>query len=95
MDASSLLARILEADREYRAAMKEAQAHGGAVVYAARKELGMTQRELADKLGVHFTYISKLEKSVAPVSRPVLGKLARLLGGVSVEDRPGPVVATS
>jgi ribosome-binding protein aMBF1 (putative translation factor) len=87
MDVNELLGRLLQADREYRAAMKAAQAHGGDIVQVARRTLGLTQRELAERIGVHYTYISKIENGASTVSKPVLAKLARLLGGVPVDER--------
>src|SRR5689334_12193087 len=87
MDASELLAQLLQADRAYRAVMKEAQAQGGVIVREARRTLGLTQRGLADAIKVHHTYISKIENGAATVSKPVLAKIARLLGGVPVDDR--------
>jgi DNA-binding XRE family transcriptional regulator len=87
MDTSEILARLLLADREYRAAMREAQAQGGAIVHEARKILGLTQREFAEQIGVHYTYVSKLENGASEVSKPVLAKIARLLGGVPVDER--------
>ena len=45
-----------------------------------RKRAGMTQRELADKVNVSFTYISKIEKGVAThPSKSVVLKLAEVL----------------
>lgn len=86
MDANDLLARLLQADQEYRSAMKAAQTQGGAIVKEARAALGLTQRGLAEQIHVHHTYISKIENGASLVSKPVLAKIARLLGGVSVDD---------
>jgi len=46
----------------------------------------MSQRALAEKVGIDFTYLSKVENSkVAPPSDEVIRKLARELG-VDVEE---------
>lgn len=79
MNTSELLARLLIADREYRSAVQEARAHGGAIVLEARRTLGLTQRGLADAISVDHTYISKIENGAALVSKPVLAKIAQLL----------------
>lgn len=45
-----------------------------------RKQAGLSQRELAEKIGVSFTYLSKIESGVMPPpSEKVLGKLAEAL----------------
>ena len=45
-----------------------------------RKEAGMSQREVAQKVGVDFTYLSKIESGVmSPPSEKVITKLARVL----------------
>jgi len=45
-----------------------------------RKQAGMTQKELADKVDVNFTYLSKIENRVlAPPSKSVILKLAEVL----------------
>ncbi len=38
----------------------------GAVLRARRREAGLTQRELAERAGLDFTYISKLENDRVP-----------------------------
>ncbi len=45
-----------------------------------RKQAGMTQRELANKVGINFTYLSKLENGVlTSLSEKVISKLAEVL----------------
>ncbi|MFC2021850.1 helix-turn-helix domain-containing protein [Chloroflexota bacterium] len=45
-----------------------------------RKRAGLSQRELADKVGVNFTYLSKIESGVMPPpSEEVILKLAEVL----------------
>ncbi len=93
MSIEELLQRLVVADREYRAAIKEAVAEGGALVREARKKLGLTQRQLADRLGVDYTYISKIENGRNAPSKPVLRRLAQLMAGEPIEDRGALQVA--
>ena len=45
-----------------------------------RKQAGLSQRELADKLGINFTYLSKIESGVMPPpSEKVILRLAEVL----------------
>ena len=45
-----------------------------------RKQVGMTQRELADKVNVDFSYLSKIESGAAPPpSEHVTSRLAEVL----------------
>ncbi len=45
-----------------------------------RKQAGMTQRELANKVGVDFTYLSKIENgAMPPPSQKVILQLAEAL----------------
>jgi tetratricopeptide (TPR) repeat protein len=45
-----------------------------------RKQVGLSQRELADKTGVHFSYLSKIESGVMPPpSTQVILRLAEVL----------------
>jgi transcriptional regulator with XRE-family HTH domain len=47
-----------------------------------RKSTGMSQREVADKVGIDFTYLSKIESgTMLPPSEKVIRKLADALGG--------------
>jgi transcriptional regulator with XRE-family HTH domain len=53
---------------------------------ALRVSHGMTLRDVQDKTGVHFSYLSRLERGQAPVPRySVVAKLADLYG-VSTEE---------
>jgi transcriptional regulator with XRE-family HTH domain len=53
----------------------------GKLLRKARKRAGLTQPELAEKVGVNKSYISKLETGVfSPPSRQVAHKLADALG---------------
>ena len=52
----------------------------GARIRQLRKEAGMTQRELADKINIDFTYLSKIEcGTVPPPSEKVISRLAKIL----------------
>jgi ribosome-binding protein aMBF1 (putative translation factor) len=81
MEIDQVLNRLIAADVEYKAAMKAAQEHGGSLVLQARKSLGLTQRDLADKLGLNFTYISKIENGHIAASKKVLTGIAETLRG--------------
>lgn len=53
----------------------------GETIKELRKQREMTQRQLADELGVNFTYISKIEsgKLEVPPSEQLIRKLAKIL----------------
>lgn len=53
----------------------------GETIKRLRKELRFTQRELAEKLNVNYTYISKIEnnKLEAPPSQELIRKMAEIL----------------
>ncbi|MGH3463704.1 MAG: helix-turn-helix domain-containing protein [Kribbellaceae bacterium] len=65
---------VTEARREIRLSMALAQA-----VYERRTELGLTQRELADRAGLTQAKISRLEGSDAVPTLPLLARLAKAL----------------
>lgn len=74
-----MLDRLITAEAEYKAAIKELQEDGAVLLFDIRTHLKLTQRELADKLGVDYTYISKLENGHMKLSRPMLSKLRSLV----------------
>lgn len=45
-----------------------------------RKEKGLTQEELADKVDIGRSYICKIEKGILEPSISTLGKIAKVLG---------------
>lgn len=54
----------------------------GALLHEARLKKGMTQAELAEKVGTTKSYISKIENNVKEVRLSTLQKIVRLgLGG--------------
>lgn len=57
----------------------------GEIICALRKEKGMTQRDLAEKLNVSDKAVSKWERNVACPDINTIPKLAEVLG-VSVEE---------
>ena len=55
----------------------------GALIHDARIEKGMTQEELAEKVGTTKSYISKLENNIKEVRISTLKRIVELeLGGV-------------
>jgi transcriptional regulator with XRE-family HTH domain len=51
----------------------------GEAVRAARKAQGLTQKQVAERTGVHVTYISDIERGARNPTVLVLGKLAEAL----------------
>lgn len=57
----------------------------GDIISALRRENGLTQKELADKLNITDKAVSKWERNVAYPDTATIPKLAEILG-VSVEE---------
>lgn len=57
----------------------------GEIISTLRKEKGMTQKDIADKLGITDKAVSKWERDVAFPDTAAIPKLAEILG-VSVEE---------
>lgn len=57
----------------------------GEIISTLRKEKGMTQKEIADQLGITDKAVSKWERDIAFPDTATIPKLAELLG-VSVEE---------
>ena len=55
------------------------------VISSRRKELGMTQKELADKLNITDKAVSKWERGIACPDTASIPKLAQILG-ISLEE---------
>lgn len=70
----------------------------GEIIAALRKEKGMTQKDIADKLGITDKAVSKWERNIAFPDTATIPKLAEILG-VSVEDllqaKAAPVPASN
>jgi transcriptional regulator with XRE-family HTH domain len=65
---------------EYNSYQEGAMNRFGEWLRDARKRGRLTQKKLAEKVGVHFTYISKMEKGLFLPAREVALKLADALG---------------
>lgn len=52
----------------------------GTRVRARRIELGLTQEQLAEKCGLHFTYVSSVERGERNVTLRTIVRLATALG---------------
>ncbi len=57
----------------------------GEIISTLRKEKGMTQKEIADRLGITDKAVSKWERDVAYPDTGTIPKLAEILG-VTVEE---------
>ena len=66
---------------------QELAAEFGRRVRAARLEAGFTQEVLAERAGLHATYISNLERGY---SAPTLGVIVRVAEGLGID--PGTIV---
>jgi XRE family transcriptional regulator, regulator of sulfur utilization len=51
----------------------------GKNIKKARKKAGITQNELAEKVGVHASYISRIERGVVNPSYEVVESIAKAL----------------
>jgi transcriptional regulator with XRE-family HTH domain len=60
----------------------EAQTELGLRVRAIRTELGLSQMTLGDRIGLHFTFVSSVERGERNLS---LGSLVRLAEGLGVD----------
>jgi transcriptional regulator with XRE-family HTH domain len=52
----------------------------GRTIGQLRQKLGLSQEELADRAGIHRTYVSQLERGIKSPTLAVLIKIARALG---------------
>lgn len=78
MKPGSWLARA--ACRSFPAARQEF----GSLVRKARTDRGLTQRGLADLVGMNYTYVSKLESGTVPLPNP--GKFRRIIGALDISE---------
>ncbi len=51
----------------------------GKNIKKAREEEGITQEELAEKVGVHVSYISRIERGVANPTHDLLESIGKIL----------------
>lgn len=56
-----------------------------ASIKAHRLGLGLTQEDFAERLGVHRTYVSKLERGMVSITLLALERLAQQLGVAPVD----------
>ena len=70
------------ADPANEAAIEEQQARMDLIIalYKARKEAGLTQKELAERLGTKQTYIAALERGKKNITFSTLARYARACG---------------
>ena len=61
-------------------ARRSLQKRFGLAVRGARKELDVSQEHLADRAGVHRTYLSMIERGVGNPTLAVIDQLAKALG---------------
>lgn len=52
----------------------------GRVLCKLRKEIGVSQEDLADRAGLHRTYVSQLERGLKSPSLKAINALAQALG---------------
>jgi DNA-binding XRE family transcriptional regulator len=71
----ALLYRYARAERSLKMATVNTK-----LLRSLRKENGLTQGELADKVGIGQSFISKIEKGHLEPSLATLGRLAKVLG---------------
>lgn len=79
MNAGELLDQLITAKARYRETLSTIQTQGAALFRAVRQEYDLTQRELADRLGVDHTFISKVESGSMRPGTPVLERLAKYI----------------
>ncbi len=77
-DFKRTLSQAVDADDVQRHSMRVLAAKMPDLFKAARAHLHLSQTELADKLGVHHTYISKIEHGLMP-GLPMLKSLNSLI----------------
>lgn len=79
MTANELLQQLIDAERMYKAVLHQVQEQGAELFKAVRNERRLTQRQLAEALGVDFSFISKVENGHLRPGKPVLQRLAAFL----------------
>jgi len=79
MNAGELLDQLINAKIRYRETLFTIQAQGAVLFRTVRQEYHLTQRQLADAIGVDHTFISKVESGSMRPGTPVLERLARYI----------------
>lgn len=72
---------IEKVERKYHRLLEDFFEDAPALFREARVALGLSQRALAEKLGVDFTYISKIENGHLKPGMPTVRKFGELLRG--------------
>lgn len=79
MDVSQMLAGLKSTKLYYDAALRECQSQSQSILLTVRKRCGWTQEEMGERLDCTASYISKVENSHYPISRPMLFVLAEIV----------------
>ena len=66
----------------------------GAVIQTVRKQSGLNQNELAEKLGVNRSFIAKVESQGEKVSAFRLNQILEVLTGESLLEKKTPLKLT-
>ena len=93
-DGRAHLEETLEADEEFRRVWEANRARRelGMLILEKRLELGISQRELADRVGTSQNRIYLIENGEANPTLDTIQRLADVLG-VSLEIRPRELIA--
>lgn len=84
LDVKTLIKEKIKQDSKFKETYKEVEREYELIkeVVKARKELGLTQQELADIIGVKQQVVSRFEQEK---HIPTLGRFLRILDGVGLE----------
>jgi DNA-binding transcriptional regulator YiaG len=74
-DYGAMLAGAIEARKEADRRLDECKAAAPQLVRGLRKDMGLTLREMGDRWGVSFTYLSKIENGRLSAGLPLLTSL--------------------
>lgn len=78
-DIMGFLDVLSEAQTKFSEARAKARQDGPGILLAARRQFGWTQEELAKRIGIDKTYLSKLERGRTATTLSVLLKLRQVL----------------
>ena len=65
----------------------------GRIIRSRRAYLGRSQQQIADRIGVHKTYVSQIERGLVNMHITLLGELAIALD-ISIETLLEPLIAS-